>query len=523
MISLRYFILFLCAVQFSYAQQFPLDFENNPSPFIGFSGSSFSLRTDPTGAPGNAGQFFNDGGALDQGFFIDVNTAVDLSSDQIVTLRFYAFDPNAHNILLKFENGSQADVEVLQQIPAGANAWKDVSFDFSNAKISGTNTSISATGQYDRVVVFIDFGTNTSGTYVIDDINNGAVATPFDPIDVVYTDLVWSDEFDTPGTNNPIDPTKWFHQTQLPAGGSWFNGEVQHYTDRLDNSYVENGFLNIVAKRENFTDQGHTKQFTSARLNSKFAFTYGRVDVRAKLPFGEGTWPAIWTLGKNINEDGGFWDATHGTTNWPLCGEIDIMEHGLGDLNHVSAALHTNCAGCFGNTRNVREFTLQDVANNFHIYSMNWSPQQITFLIDDMPFYTYNPTVKNIDTYPFFEDQYMLLNIAMGGISGAIDPNFTQSSMVIDYVRVYQNTLSTDQSDLDDRIKVFPNPAKNQIQVNSALPIDQLELFNVLGQSIFNKTENCDSLDVSNFGNGIYILKVYSGSSIQTERIVIAH
>jgi beta-glucanase (GH16 family) len=523
MLTLRNIIFFFCCIQLLHAQQFPLDFEDSQLPFTGFSGASFSFRADPAGVPGNAGQFFNDGSSLSQGFFIDVSTAVDLSANQNVTLKFYAFDPNAHNILLKFENGTQGDVEVLQQIPAGANAWKDVSFDFSNATLSGSGTNISATGQYDRVVIFIDFGNTTAGTYVIDDVNNGAVFVQPNPIDVVYTDLVWSDEFDTPGTNNPIDATKWFHQTQLPAGGSWFNGEQQHYTNRTDNSYVENGFLNIVAKREVFRDQGQTKQFTSARLNSKFAFTYGRVDVRAKLPFGEGTWPAIWTLGKNINEDGGFWDASHGTTNWPLCGEIDIMEHGLGALNHVSAALHTNCAGCSGNTRNVRETTLQDVANDFHVYSMNWSPQQITFLIDDVPFYIYNPTIKNVDTYPFFEDQYMLLNVAMGGISGAIDPNFTQSSMVIDYVRVYQNTLSTDQSNLDDTIKVFPNPATAQIQINASQHIDKIELYNLLGQTIADKNENCQTLDISNFGNGIYILKVYSGSSIASQQVVIAH
>ena len=103
--------------------------------------------------------------------------------------------------------------------------------------------------------------------------------------------LVWSDEF--AGTGSP-NTNLWFHQTQLPAGGSWFNGELQHYTSRMVNSSVGNGVLKITARRESFSDQGQTKQFTSARLNSKFAFTYGQVDVRAKLPAGSGTWPAIW-------------------------------------------------------------------------------------------------------------------------------------------------------------------------------------------------------------------------------------
>ncbi|GAK76674.1 beta-glucanase precursor [Nonlabens ulvanivorans] len=309
-------IALLFGLQFAQAQQFPLDFEGNQFPFTGFSGSSFSFRTDPLQSSNNVGQFFNDGNQSNQGFFRDLSTAVDLNVDQNVTLRFYAFDPNAHSILLKLENGNQPDVEVLGQSNGAANNWLDINFDFSSAIESASGNMISAIGQYSRVTIFIDYGSNIPGTYLIDQINNGAVVVTPNPIDVVYTDLVWFDEFDNAGTNNPIDATKWFHQTLLPNGNSWFNGEQQHYTNRIDNSFVENGFLNIVAKRENFTDQGQSKQYTSARLNSKFAFTYGRVDVRAKLPFGDGTWPAIWTLGKNINENGGYWDSTHGTTNW---------------------------------------------------------------------------------------------------------------------------------------------------------------------------------------------------------------
>jgi beta-glucanase (GH16 family) len=522
MFHLRFFLLLFCVLPFAQAQQFPLDFENNQYPFTGFSGSSFSFRSDPVQATNNVGQFFNNGSQPNQGFFRDVSTAVDLSADQNVSLRFYAFDPNVHSVLIKLEIGNQPDVEVIQQTTGTPNTWSDINFDFSNAIESGTGNVVSAMGQYSRVTVFIDYGANTAGTYLIDEINNGAVAVPPNPIDVVYTDLVWSDEFNTPGTNNRIDATKWFHQTQLPSGGNWYNGEQQHYTNRLDNSYVENGFLNIVAKREAFTDQGVTKQFTSARLNSKYAFTYGRVDVRAKLPFGDGTWPAIWTLGKNINEDGGYWDSTNGTTNWPLCGEIDIMEHGLGQINHVSAALHTNCVGCSGATRNFQSTTLQDVANDFHVYSMNWSPQQITFLIDDQPFYTYNPVIRDVNTYPFFEDQYLLLNVAMGGIAGSIDPNFTQSSMVIDYVRVYQNTLSIAGDNVNESgLNVYPNPAINVVNLESSQAIDQVDVFDLSGQLLLSEKEETNSLDISAVKTGIYILKVYSNGIIINRKLVV--
>lgn len=259
----------------------------------------------------------------------------------------------------------------------------------------------------------------------------------FAQVDIVYNDLVWSDEFDV---NGSVNATNWFHQTQLPAGGSWFNGEVQHYTDELTNSFVNGGFLNIVAKKEPYTSQGVTKQYTSARLNSKFAFKYGRVDVRAKLPIQAGTWPAIWMLGKNVNEDGGFFDAAFGTNNWPACGEIDIMEHGITPsqpTNYIQSALHTPSS--FGNTSNIGGAIANNLGTDYHVYSMNWSPYQITFLLDGVAFYTYNPAVKTPSNWPFDLEQYLLLNIAMGGIAGTIDPSYTQSSMVIDYVRVYQN------------------------------------------------------------------------------------
>lgn len=265
----------------------------------------------------------------------------------------------------------------------------------------------------------------------------------FSQVDVVYSDLVWSDEFNG---NGAINPVKWHHQTQLPAGGSWYNGELQHYTNELANSFVNNGALNIVAIRQPYTSQGFTKQFTSARLNSKFAFTYGRVDVRAKLPIQQGTWPAIWLLGKNINEDGGFFDAAYGTTNWPACGEIDIMEHGITPsqpINYVQSALHTPSS--FGNTINHGGTLANNLGSDFHVYSMNWSPFQITFLLDGVAYYTYNPAVKTPSNWPFNLDQYLLLNIAMGGVAGTVNSSFTQEAMVIDYVRVYQNIQADTQ------------------------------------------------------------------------------
>ena len=515
--KIQYIIYSLLALStsLSFSQQTPINFENTSHSFIGFGNSSYAFNTDPQDTTNNVGEFYNDGSSANQGFYIDLNRSIDLDEEKNLSLSFYSYDTNSHSITIKLENGENPDVEVTQTISGSSqNNWTALSFDFSNATYTSNGTSVDATGTYNRLTIFIDLGVNTSGTYLIDTINDGSEVTDPNEIDIIYTDLVWADEFDT---NGAIDAAKWHHQTQLPQGGSWYNGEVQHYTNRIENSSVKNGFLDITAIKENFTDQGQTKQYTSARLNSKFAFTYGRVDVRAKLPFGDGTWPAIWTLGKNINEDGGYWDSQYGTVGWPACGELDIMEHGLHPTNQVSVAIHTPSS--YGSTVNTSIQTLADVANNFHVYSMNWSPDQITFLIDGVGFYTYNPAVKNDDTWPFYLEQYLLLNIAMGGNGGAIDSNFSQSSMVIDYVRVYQNTTASTEDVFANKFSVYPNPSSDVLNIRTNEPIDKVELYNTIGQLIVaKKTTN---INISSINIGVYILKIYSGNRIVTKKVMI--
>lgn len=243
-------------------------------------------------------------------------------------------------------------------------------------------------------------------------------------------ELVWSDEFDG---NGAINSEKWHHQTLLPNGSSWYNNEIQHYTNREVNSSVSNGTMKLVAKKETFTDQGVTKEYTSARLNSKFAFTYGKVEIRAKLPFGVGTWPALWMLGQNITEPGGFWNDTNGTTPWPACGEIDIMEHWGSNQNFVQSAMHTPSSS--GNTVNKGGQVVPTASEAFHLYTMEWTEDAIEFSVDGVVHYTYAPAVQNSDTWPYDANQYLLLNVA---ILPEIDPAFSESTLEIDYVRVYQ-------------------------------------------------------------------------------------
>ena len=234
-------------------------------------------------------------------------------------------------------------------------------------------------------------------------------------------------------TVSPVNTSKWFHQTQLPNGHAWFNNEQQHYTDRTTNAHVSAGTLKIVAKKEAFTDQGKTKQYTSARLNSKFAFKYGRVEVRAKLPSGAGTWPAIWTLGKNIKESGAYWQTQgHGTISWPGCGEIDIMEHWGSRANFVQSAMHTISSS--GDTVNKGGQAIATATTDFHIYAMNWSAESIVFSVDDKVHYRYQPRKKNSRTWPFDQEQYLILNLA---IESDIYSSFNSAQMEIDYVRVY--------------------------------------------------------------------------------------
>jgi beta-glucanase (GH16 family) len=230
-----------------------------------------------------------------------------------------------------------------------------------------------------------------------------------------------------------IDSTKWFHQTKLPNGNSWFNGEIQHYTDRVSNSYVSDGTLKIVARKESFIDQGVTKEYTSARLNSKFAFKYGRVEFRAKMPSGYGTWPAVWMLGKNISESGTYWAGQgFGNTSWPAVGEIDILEHWGKNQGYAQSAMHTTSS--HGATQNHGGRNIPTISSEFHTYSMDWNSDRIIFSIDGIEHYRYNPSVKNANTWPYDSEFFLLLNIA---IEPFIDSGFIESAMEIDYIRVH--------------------------------------------------------------------------------------
>ncbi|PQJ16722.1 glycoside hydrolase family 16 protein [Aureicoccus marinus] len=248
----------------------------------------------------------------------------------------------------------------------------------------------------------------------------------------LFSTLVFSDEFDEDGA---LDPEKWHHQIIPPQNGGWFNGEQQHYTDRLDNSYVSDGTLKIVAKKETYTTQNSTREYTSARLNSIFTFQYGRVEVRAKTPSRGGTWPAIWTLGANINEIGNYHGTTFGSVGWPACGEIDIMEQKGWDKTRTIGFFHWGNTNTGAYQNEGGEIDIAGVGTDFHIYSLEWTENSMRVEMDGQLIYE----LSNTQDKPFDNPHYLLLNIAMGGnLGGDIPANFTEDVMEIDYVRVYQ-------------------------------------------------------------------------------------
>jgi beta-glucanase (GH16 family) len=236
----------------------------------------------------------------------------------------------------------------------------------------------------------------------------------------------WFDEFDVDGAP---DSSKWNYDIGVgnganEPGAGWGNNEVQYYTNRTDNVKVENGLLIITVKKENY--QG--SHYTSARLKTKgkYEFTYGKVEIRAKLAGGGGTWPAFWTLGANIDQ-----------VPWPACGEIDIMEHVGNNSGTVQSALHTPSS--FGNTQNKGAQMITNATSEFHIYTLEWTTEKMIFSVDGSVHYTYQPAVRDSSTWPFNANQFILINIAMGGtLGGTIDSGFTEETMEIDYVRVYQ-------------------------------------------------------------------------------------
>ncbi len=475
---------------------------SNPYP-QGINTSSKVLEYDDTG-----GQYAN--------VRFDVSNNFNLSVNYTFTMKIYVpssgltgSQPN--QVSLKLQDGTlgapwSTQSEIIK--PISLNQWQEVSFNFLNDPyINLDPTSLPPTQRTDfnRVVIQVNGENNYDHVLAyIDDVYYDGTS----PVDPVYDFLVWSDEFDGTGM---IDTSKWFHQTQLPNGNSWYNGEIQHYTDRTDNSIVSNGTLKIIAQEETYTDQGVTKNHTSARLNAKFAFTYGKVEVRAKLPTGVGTWPAIWMLGKNISEPGAYWQTQgFGTTGWPACGEIDIMEHWGSNQNFVQSAMHTPSS--YGGTINHGGQMIPTASTAFHTYTLIWTEDKMVFSVDSVVHYTYQPAVQDASTWPFDNDQYLIMNVA---ILPSISPNFTSSNLEVDYVRIFQQSPVTSVQPVNDEdFGIYPNPVRDFVNIKIGSTVKNIISVNIyhsngqlikrINKSVINQHITLKGLDI--LSSGLYFI-----------------
>lgn len=258
--------------------------------------------------------------------------------------------------------------------------------------------------------------------------------------------LVWGDEFNYTGLP---DPAKWSYDV---GGSGWGNNELQYYTEnRAENAKVEGGNLVIVARKESYGNSN----YTSARLVSrgKGDWLYGRIEVRAKLPVGKGTWPAIWMLPT---------DWAYG--NWPNSGEIDIMEHVGYDPGRVHGTVHTKAYNHSIGTQKGGNLVIPDAQSAFHNYAIEWNADTIMFFIDSQKYFMFTRGADWAE-WPFDKRFHLLLNLAVGGNWGGaqgVDDTIFPATFLVDYVRVYKRLSNLN---IVGKTYVKPNEKSLQYQI----------------------------------------------------------
>jgi len=243
-----------------------------------------------------------------------------------------------------------------------------------------------------------------------------------------YDKLVWEDDFDYTGLP---DSSKWSYDI---GGHGWGNQELQYYTEnRKENARVEDGKLIIEARKETYNE----KEYTSARLVSKHKgdWVYGRIEVRARIPHGTGTWPAIWMLPTE-------W--IYGDEGWPDVGEIDVMEHVGYDEGVIHGTIHTHDFNHMNGTQKGGRITIEDATSEFHVYAIEWTEDKIDWFVDDEKYFTYENNGAGWSSWPFDKPFHLILNIAVGGAWGGaegVDDAIFPQKLEVDYVRVYKSSF----------------------------------------------------------------------------------
>lgn len=339
-------------------------------------------------------------------------------------------------------------------------------------------------------------------------------------------ELVWSDEFDT----EELDMDKWSFQIGTGASEGlvrWGNNELQYYTNREENLYLDDGKLHIRALNENFGNSN----YTSARIRSKDKgdWTYGKFEIRAKVPEGQGIWPAIWMMPT---------ESVYGT--WPKSGEIDIMEL----VGHIPNVVHgtVHYGPDWPNNREAGGSTTKSEGNfsdEFHVYSIIWAPNFIRWYVDDQLYVLVTPTHLAPYNWPFDQDFHFILNVAVGGNWPGNPDGTTEfpQEMIVDYVRVYEDTEATSSEIIDENPDAFklhqnyPNPFNPSTNLSFDLPessIVQVSVYDIMGRRVaepvnqsFSAGTHTVSFDAGNLSSGTYIYRMTAGDFQQTRRMLL--
>ena len=330
--------------------------------------------------------------------------------------------------------------------------------------------------------------------------------------------LVWSDEFDSPS----LDLTSWTRET---GGTGWGNNELEYYTNRDTNSYLQDGYLVIKAKQESFGG----KSYTSARLKTegKRFWQYGKIEAKMKLPYGQGIWPAFWMLGETISFVG-----------WPACGEIDIMEMigGEGREKTVYGTAHWDNSGQHAQYGGSKTLSSGTYADDFHIYAIEWNESTIKWYIDNSLHTTISITPSGLSE--FHQEFFIILNLAVGGNwPGYPDQTTTfPQYLTVDYVRVYQDIPVgvEDESSLPLEFNLeqnYPNPFNPTAIINFVIPQSSfvnLTVNDVLGNEVVTLVNETKSpgkyqiqFDGSNLPSGVYFYSLSASSHHTIKKMVL--
>lgn len=376
--------------------------------------------------------------------------------------------------------------EVTVNIPPGPVEYK---FSFDNwsgqEELSYETACVTGDGTFTNRFI------NVTGDAVLDPVCWSLCSDCLVPDEEIWA-LSWSDEFE----GNALDMDTWSHEF---GSHGWGNNELQMYTSSPNNTEVSNGTLKITARQES----AGSANYTSARIRTigKMEFLYGKVEARIKIPSGQGIWPAFWMLGANFEEVG-----------WPLCGEIDVMEH-VNTEPLANSAIHWFNGG--GHTYETKTAPMDQ--SEWHVYGADWNEDGVTFILNDQPYFHF-PFEEANNTAPIFTKPFFfLLNVAVGG-NWPGNPDATTpfpAVMEVDYVRVFQKSgLSASEAD-EMSVRVFPVPTIDEVNLDfgSPDPERQVRVFNAAGKLIDARSAPGDRmrLNLSGQAPGVYIVHITTG------------